>query len=152
MSARHSPRSLSRRAVTAGLLSLVSIPFAAAATPPDVEAAIKAALGDGPFREGGVIIRIPDLAENGAQVPVTVDVETEPRVDRHVRGVHLFATRNPTPGIASFTLGPASARPLVATRIRVAEGQQVLAFVVWSDGVVERTAAEVRVSVGGCAT
>ncbi len=143
---------LSRRAFSGALLTLVAAPQAFAALPSEVEAAIRAAVGHAPVRDGGVVLRVPELAENGAQVPILVDVDSETGPGRHVARIHLFATRNPTPGIASFTLGPASARPLVATRIRLAEGQQVLAYVVWSDGVVMRTAAEVKVSVGGCAT
>jgi sulfur-oxidizing protein SoxY len=68
----------------------------------------------------------------------------------HVSAIHLLATRNPTPSLATFHLTPALARAEVQTRIRLAEDQQVLAFAVLSDGRVRRVVAETRVVTSGC--
>jgi len=153
------PPAIGRRAFGAGVLALalVRVPAAGAseALPDDVAAAVRAAIGDAVPEEGGIALTLPAAAENGAQVPLTVEVEGEAGgrtgLGRHVAAVHLFATRNPTPRIASYRLG-AAARPAVETRIRLAEGQRILAFAVWSDGTVRRAEAEVRVSVGACVT
>lgn len=142
-----------RRTFGAGLLALLAVrPAAASDLPADVAAAIRAAVGDATPTDGGIALQLPAVAENGAQVPLTVTVEGTPSRERYVRAIHLFATRNPTPGIASYTLGPAVGRAQVATRVRLAEGQRVLAYAVWSDGTVNRTAAETVVTVGGCVT
>ncbi len=144
---------VTRRTFGAGLLALAAVrPAAASDLPADVVAAIRTAIGDATPVEGGIALQLPTVAENGAQVPLTVSVEGAPTAQRHVRAIHLFATRNPTPGIAGYTLGPAAGRAQVATRIRLAEGQRVLAYAVWSDGTVNRAAAEVVVTVGGCVT
>jgi sulfur-oxidizing protein SoxY len=144
---------VTRRTFGTGLLALVAVrPAAASDLPADVVAAIRTAIGDGAPTDGGIALQLPAVAENGAQVPLTVTVEGTPSRERHVRAIHLFATRNPTPGIASYTLGPAVGRAQVATRVRLAEGQRVLAYAVWSDGTVNRTAAETVVTVGGCVT
>jgi sulfur-oxidizing protein SoxY len=72
--------------------------------------------------------------------------------ERHVRAIHLVATKNPTPGIATFKLTPASGKAQISMRIRLAEKQTLLVFAEHSDGTVARAAADIKVSVGGCLT
>ncbi|MEI6158553.1 MAG: thiosulfate oxidation carrier protein SoxY, partial [Roseococcus sp.] len=86
------------------------------------------------------------------QVPVTVLVDSPQSAARHVTAIHLFATRNPTPGIASFKLGPALARAEIQTRIRIAENQTLVVRARMNDGTVQRATAEIRVATGGCLT
>ena len=141
-------RGVSRRAA---LLGLVALPAGAAiAQDAALEAAIGAVTGGRGAEEGGMALRLPGLAENGAQVPLTVVVESPMTEAEHVVAIHLFATRNPTPGIASFHLSAALGRAEVQTRIRLAEDQQVVAIAALSDGRLRRVAAETRVASGGC--
>jgi sulfur-oxidizing protein SoxY len=134
------------------LLGFATLPFAAhAATEAEVAAAIRAAVGNAEPVDGGLVLRLPERAENGAQVPVTVLVDTPQTAEHHARAIHLFATRNPTPGIASFRLHPGLARAEIQTRVRVAEDQQIIALAEMHDGTVRRVAVQARVSVGGCA-
>jgi sulfur-oxidizing protein SoxY len=100
--------------------------------------------------EGAIALRLPALAENGAQVPVAVAVERPMAAEGHVVSIQLLATRNPTSGIAGFHLGPALARAEMHTRIRLAEDQRVVALAVLSDGRVRRAVAEARVATSGC--
>jgi sulfur-oxidizing protein SoxY len=139
-----------RREVLGIALVLVALPPAASAEEAALSAAIREQVGDAAIEEGGVTIRAPAVAENGGQVPVTVAVEGPQAGSAHVTAIHLFATRNPTPGIASFRLTPLVARAEVQTRIRLAEDQRIVAVAQFSDGRVRRAAAEVRVAVGGC--
>jgi sulfur-oxidizing protein SoxY len=141
---------MKRRAVLGSLL-LVPVAWPALAAPEsEVQAAIRAAAGDGEPREGGITISLPARAENGAQVPITVLVDSPQTAAEHVSSIHIIATRNPTPGVASFRLSPALARAELQTRIRVAEDQTVIVLARMSDGTVRRAAAEARVVVGGC--
>ena len=68
----------------------------------------------------------------------------------HVAAIHVFATRNPTPGVASFRLSPALARAEVQTRIRLAEEQRIVLLAQMNDGRGRRATAEIRVTTGGC--
>lgn len=137
---------LTRRAA----LALVALPWSALAQEEALSAAIREQVGDAAPQEGGIALRVPAVAENGGQVPVTVVVESPQTAANHVTAIHLFATRNPTPGIATFRLTPHLARAEVQTRIRLAEDQRVVALAQTSDGRVLRAAAEVKVAVGGC--
>ncbi|MBS7792117.1 thiosulfate oxidation carrier protein SoxY [Roseococcus sp. SDR] len=139
---------LTRRAT----LALTLLPFAAAASDDALNAAIRAEIGEATPTEGGITLRVPPVAENGGQVPVTVLVDSPQSAERHVTAIHLFATRNPTPGIASFKLGPALARAEIQTRIRMAENQTLVVLARMNDGSVQRATAEIRVATGGCLT
>ena len=132
------------------LLTLLMLPAAAAAQPDALEAAIREQVGDGRMEEGGIVLRAPAVAENGGQVPVTVLVDSPQTAAEHVTAIHLFATRNPTPGIATFRLSPLLARAEVQTRIRLAEEQRIIVLAQFNDGRVRRATAELRVTTGGC--
>lgn len=134
------------------LLALCLLPAAAAAAAADdpLQAAIREAAGDAPITDGGIVLRTPAVAENGGQVPVTILVDSPMTAADHVTAIHVFATRNPTPGVASFRLSPRLARAEVQTRIRLAEAQQIVVIAQTNDGRVLRAAAEIRVTTGGC--
>jgi sulfur-oxidizing protein SoxY len=139
------------RAGSAGLVATM-IPYAHAAPPDEVDAAIRELIGNAAPRDGGIVLQVPESAENGAVVPVTVIVDSPMTAERHVRAIHLVATQNPTPGIATFKLTPASGKAQISMRIRLAEKQTLLVFAEHSDGTVNRAAADIKVSVGGCLT
>jgi sulfur-oxidizing protein SoxY len=144
------PRRGALGVAVAGAVSLFALPWRALAAEDALAAAIREAVGDAPVEEGGVALRLPAVAENGGQVPLTVSVDSPMTAADHVAAIHVFATRNPTPGIASFHLSPALGRAEVQTRIRLAEDQRVVVLARLSDGRVLRAAAEARVVTGGC--
>jgi sulfur-oxidizing protein SoxY len=144
------PSGLTRRAALGAALAFVMLPAAEAAADAELDAAIREQVGDAAAEEGGIALRVPTVAENGGQVPVTVVVDSPQTVADHVTAIHIFATRNPTPGVASFRLTPLLARAEVQTRIRLAEAQRIVVLAQMSDGRVRRAAAEIRVTTGGC--
>jgi sulfur-oxidizing protein SoxY len=141
--------SLTRRGALGAALALIALP-AGAATEGELDAAIREQVGDARIADGGITLRAPVVAENGGQVPVTVLVDSPQTAAEHVSAIHIFATRNPTPGVASFRLTPLLARAEVQTRIRLSEEQRIIALAQMSDGSVRRAVAEVRVTTGGC--
>ncbi|MBB5690850.1 sulfur oxidation protein SoxY [Roseomonas alkaliterrae] len=136
------------------LLALAALAPAAARAAADgaLAEAIREAVGEAPIEDGGIVLRAPAVAENGGQVPVTVLVESPMTASDHVAAIHILATRNPTPGVASFHLSPLLARAEVQTRIRLAEEQRIIVLAQMNDGRVRRAVAEVRVTTGGCLT
>ncbi len=107
------------------------------------DAAISDFTGGALPAEGGITLDIPEIAENGASVPVTV---TAPGAT----AIALFAAGNPNPGVATFAFGPLAGRATVTTRIRLAGSQEVVAVARLGDGSFVRTGASVMVTVGGC--
>jgi sulfur-oxidizing protein SoxY len=140
---------LTRRGALGAALALIALP-AGAATEGELDAAIREQVGDARIVDGGITLRAPVVAENGGQVPVTMLVDSPQTAAEHVSAIHIFATRNPTPGVASFRLTPLLARAEVQTRVRLSEEQRIIALAQMSDGSVRRAVAEVRVTMGGC--
>lgn len=106
----------------------------AAQEDPKREALLRAITG-GPLPvRGRVVFDTPALADNGHSVPVRIAVDSPMTAADHVRRIAILAERNPRPLVATFTLGPHSGRAEIATRIRVADIQEVLAIAETSDG------------------
>ncbi|MCC5977871.1 MAG: thiosulfate oxidation carrier protein SoxY [Salinarimonas sp.] len=133
-------------------LTVTPKPFAWADLSDEVADAIRAAIDGREVTEGGIELDLPEVAENGASVPLGVVIDSPMTADDHVRAIRVFATRNPAPGIGTFHLSPANGRAEVSTRIRLAEDQEVIVLAELSDGTLLRQSAYVEVSVGGCVT
>jgi sulfur-oxidizing protein SoxY len=86
---------------------------------------------------------VPNIAENGAIIPVTVEADLE-----GVESIALFAARNPHPLTSSYVI-PAGTLPYVSTRIKMQETADVIA-VVKANGKCYSVAKRVKVAVGGC--
>lgn len=140
-----------REWMIAGLGTLMLHP--AQATPESLRAAIAAFTGGAPLRDDRpelITLDISPLVENGNTVPVTVRVASPMTAADHVRRIALFTELNPEPGVAVFHLGPWSGRAEVATRMRLATSQTVVAVAQTSDGNCWRTAVEVIVTLAAC--
>lgn len=122
----------------------------ASATPEALAAAIQESFGGRPISPGRVTLDLPKLAENGAIVPVTVSVDSPMTEQDHVKRIFLFAEKNPLPRIVEFELGPHNGRARVASRIRIADSQQITAVAVMSDDTLWSAAVQVEVTVTGC--
>jgi sulfur-oxidizing protein SoxY len=134
-------------AVGAGLLAprivLAAWPEAAF-TAKDVASSLKALIGvEAGEPSGDITIKAPDIAENGAVVPVSVDSTLT-----GVKTIIIVAEGNQTPLIASFNLGEA-ALPSVSTRIKMGKTANVQALVQTADKTYTAS-KEVKVTIGGC--
>jgi sulfur-oxidizing protein SoxY len=138
-----------RRAVLlAGLGSLCLRPVAA--TPESLQAAVLAFSGGRAPREGRVSLTIETLVDNGNVVPVSVSVDSPMTAADHVQRIALFTEHNPQPEVAIFHLGPRNGRAEVATRMRLATTQTVMAVAQMSDGSLWQQRAEVVVTLAAC--
>ena len=136
-----------RRELAGASVALLAWPLAARATPA-LEAAIAAFTGGQPLREGRVSLDIAPLVENGNAVPVSIAVaDAEPA---QVRRLALFTERNPQPEVAVFTLGPLAGRAAVATRMRLATSQGVIAVAELADGSFWQRRVQVVVTLAAC--
>lgn len=102
--------------------------------------------------DGTITLDLPAVAQNGAQVPLTVQLDSPMTADDHVTAIYIIATRNPAPQIGTFRMTPQMTRAEAMTRIRVAEEQEIIVLAELSDGRVFEQTASIIVSVGGCVT
>lgn len=101
-------------------------------------------------KEGKVKLELPQIAENGNTVPITVSVESPMTKDNYVKRVVLVADANPRAGVATFNFTPASGVAEASTRMRLAQTQNVIAVAEMSDGSFYMTKRQVKVTIGGC--
>ena len=125
-------------------------PARAALSPALVEAVHGWAGAAAPPRAGRVRLEIAPLVENGNAVPIAVKVESPMTAADHVREIAVFTERNPQLDVVRFHLGPANGRAEVATRIRLATSQHVVALARLSDGSVWQHAVDVLVTLAAC--
>ena len=101
-------------------------------------------LGAGtPAESRDIVITAPDIAENGARVPVAVESRI-PRTEQ----ISIVAEKNPFPLAATFDVANGS-EGYVATHIKMGETSDVWA-VVKADGKFYAAKKEVKITVGGC--
>ncbi len=145
---------LKRRGFVAGGTALITttvlLGSAAKAALPETQAAINAILGDRSAEEGRISLDLPEIAENGNTVPLTVEVESPMTEDDYVKTVHIFAEGNPLPDVAKVSFTPRSGEAVASTRIRLAKTQKIHAIAEMSDGSVFSAVREVKVTIGGC--
>ncbi len=99
--------------------------------------------GEVPVDSDRVKMKMPDIAENGAVVPVTVSTDLD-----KVESISIVVENNPTPLAAEFKLSSRS-EATVSVRIKMGESSPVRA-IVKADGKYYSTAKEVKVTIGGC--
>jgi sulfur-oxidizing protein SoxY len=148
-----SPSPVTRRAVLTGVAGaacarLVVRP--AEATPAMMKAAIHRIIGEQPVRKGRVTLDIPPLVENGNTIAMSVAVESPMTETDYVKAVHVFNEKNPQPDIISVHLGPRAGKAAFATRIRLADSQNVVAIAEMSDGSLWSGDADVIVTIAAC--
>ena len=103
-----------------------------------------------PVREARVTLAIAPLVDSGNSVPVTISVDSPMSPSQHVVSIALFNEKNPQRDVAQFTLGPHAGRARVATRIRLATTQKLVAVAKMSDGTCWSHTVDVLVTLAAC--
>ncbi len=137
-------------AAGAGWLAVHCRVAQSASAPLALEAHIRQWADGQPIASGRVRLEIAPLVENGNAVPVAVSVDSPMTDVDHVQEIVLFNERNPQREVARFALTPAQPRAQVATRIRLAQSQRVVALARLSDGSRWQAQAEVIVTLAAC--
>ena len=91
----------------------------AVATPAEADAEIAKFTGGKAAESGKIAIDLPEIAENGNTVPLSIKVDSPMTADDYVSEILVVGDGNPNPGIARFHLTPMSGRAEAATRIRL---------------------------------
>ncbi len=103
--------------------------------------------GKGAKKSDKVKLIVPEIAENGAVVPVKVNV-AEPI--ENVKSIHILTTKNSNARTADVFLTPRNGKAYFATRIKLGQSQEVVAVAVLKDGSAIMASKPVKVTIGGC--
>lgn len=143
---------IKRSATVAGLLAATGLfpqyAFAAfnkaAFDAKSVADAVKAFGGSAPVESKDVSLTAPDIAENGAVVPLGVATTLA-----GVKHILLLVEKNPSALVAKFDVTPA-VDPNFATRAKMGQSSDVYAVAIMNDGKAHFAKKEVKVTLGGC--
>ena len=108
-----------------------------------LDEAVKALGGPAATQSTDISITAPDIAENGAVVPVAVTSKIP-----NTQNVYILVEKNPNTLAAGFSI-PAGTEANVATRIKMGQTSNVFA-VVKADNKFYVATKEVKVTLGGC--
>ncbi len=90
-----------------------------------------------------VFFQTPDIAENGAVVPIGISSNI-PKTD----SIAIMIEKNPNMLAATFDI-PAGTDPTISTRVKMGQSSNIYALV-RADGKYYVAAKEVKVTLGGC--
>lgn len=102
--------------------------------------------------EGKIAVDLPEIAENGNFVPITIAVDSPMTDVDYVRAIHLLSTANPFAHVATFRLSPLNALARIQTRMRLAKTQDVITLAELSTAEMLIATTLVKVTIGGCAS
>ena len=115
----------------------------AAFTMKTVAEAMRALGAQSPAVSAAIQIKAPEIAENGAVVPIGVESKLP-----GTESITLLVEKNPQPLAASFNI-PAGTEPNVSTRVKIGESSDVYALVK-ADGKFFMAKKEIKITLGGC--
>ena len=98
---------------------------------------------EGAVASDKIKLKAPEIAENGAVVPIQVSSTLE-----NIESISILVEKNPTPLTAQFKMFP-GLKPDFKIRVRMGETSKVIA-VVKAGGKSYTTESEVKVTIGGC--
>ena len=105
---------------------------------------MKAVGGGAPAQSKDIaFVSTPDIAENGAVVPVGVS-SSIPKTE----SIAILIEKNPNMLAASFDI-PAGTEPSISTRVKMGQSSNVYALVK-ADGKYYVASKEIKVTLGGC--
>jgi len=115
------------------------------------DAAVAAISGGKEVKDSDKIkLTVPEIAENGAVVPVKVEIDHPMEEANYVKAIHVLSTKNGNVRCVDVMLTPANAKGYFATRIKLGGTQEVVSLAELSDGTFIKAAKSVKVTIGGC--
>jgi sulfur-oxidizing protein SoxY len=108
-----------------------------------VKGSIKELYGTDATVDGGVKLKAPDIAENGAVIPLSFST------DKKAKTIAVFQSANPEATVAVFTVPPRG-KADYSIRIKMQQTGTVMVVAEADDGKLYSASKVVKVTMGGC--
>jgi len=108
-----------------------------------LDEAIQSLLGSNDLEKGDINIKAPEIAENGAVVPISISANIP-----DAQSISIFVSKNPQPLVCSFDI-QGKLETFISTRIKMGETSDIVAVVRTEDGLFSASKT-VKVTIGGC--
>lgn len=106
--------------------------------------------GKQPIKSSKMKLKAPEIAENGAVVPITVNIDSPMSDEDYVKSIHVLASKNANVRCADVNLTPANGEAMLSTRIKLGSTQDVVVLAKISNGDIYIASQNVKVTIGGC--
>ncbi len=120
-----------------------------ASTHSKLETIIQEITKDKKLNQGRVALSLPELALSQNAVPFRVSIDSPMTESDYVKKIHVLASENKAPRIASFFLTPLSGKAEVSSRMRLEKSQVIIAIAEMSDGTFYIGKRKVELAVQG---
>ena len=97
-----------------------------------------------PIPSQDIHIKAPEIAENGAVVPITVNASID-----NVTSISIIVDNNPSPLTSSFNINP-QLEAYVSTRVKMAKSSNIIALVGTNNSEYFTASKNIKVTIGGC--
>lgn len=108
------------------------------------DASLAAVIGDAEPQEGGISIDAPEIASNGATVPITISSDLD-----NIKTISVLVDKNPRPYISTFFMND-KLESSISVRVKMRETSNIVAIVETDSGHF-MAKQSVKVTAGGCA-
>ena len=106
--------------------------------------------GERPIQRGHVHLDMPETAEDGRVVPVSIETDLPATDEQYVQGVYLIVDHNPDPLVTVFHLTPALGPVAINTRIKMKRTTWIRAIAETNTGELWADYLKVATSLNGC--
>ncbi len=89
-------------------------------------------------------IKAPEIAENGAVVPITVNASIT-----NVNKISILVDNNPSPLTSSYDINP-QLEAYISTRVKMAKSSNIIAIISTTDNQFFTASKSIKVTIGGC--
>lgn len=93
-------------------------------------------------------LKAPDIAENGAVVPVTIEFANQD--SQHISEIALFNAKRADQALSVYKINPQMNLQRLGTRIKLGESTDIYAVARMDDGKVVAVSKQIKVTIGGC--
>ncbi len=97
-----------------------------------------------PTESENIYIKAPEIAENGAVVPITVDASIP-----DVTSISIIVDNNPSPLTSSFDINT-QLEAYVSTRVKMAKSSNIIALITTKNNEFFTASKSIKVTIGGC--
>lgn len=109
----------------------------------NVPGGLKSLFGSDSTSAGDIKIKAPEIAENGAVVPITISTDI-----KGIESIAVLVEKNPRPLACSYDLGKNTAG-FISTRVKMGKTSDLIA-VVKAGGKLHSAKKQIKVTIGGC--
>ena len=101
-------------------------------------------------KELDMFLDLPEIAENGNQVKINFEIESEMSKANYIKNVYILSDGNPAPDVAQFSFTPEMGVCPATTTIRLSKTQNVHLVAENNQNEFFMTKSKVKVTIGGC--